>query len=170
MNTMDENEKPVAAPELADHSEWGLDDTPDNAPDAPKPAETERFRLKHLGEEFEVTREEAIALAQKGRDYDRIRERLLNLESIGGANPGVMREIHDFIAEYGTAVKPSKIPEAVWNDVRAGRPLVQAYQRYENSILRDRIRNEANRARAFGGKGEPELGSGYGEIENDWYM
>ena len=31
----------------------------------------QRFRLKHLGEETEVGREEVIALAQKGLDYDR---------------------------------------------------------------------------------------------------
>ena len=33
------------------------------------------FVLKHLGEERTVTREEAISLAQKGMDYDRIREK-----------------------------------------------------------------------------------------------
>ncbi|MDR0916356.1 MAG: hypothetical protein LBN02_04115 [Oscillospiraceae bacterium] len=41
-----------------------------------EPAKTpETFRIKHLGQEIEVTRDEMIALAQKGRDYDRIRER-----------------------------------------------------------------------------------------------
>ena len=39
-------------------------------------AGTDRYTLKHLDEVREVSREEVIALAQKGMDYDRIRGRL----------------------------------------------------------------------------------------------
>ena len=35
----------------------------------------ESFTLKHLGEEKSVSRDEVVALAQKGLDYDRIREK-----------------------------------------------------------------------------------------------
>ena len=38
--------------------------------------EPDKFVLKHLGDTHEVNRDEVIALAQKGLDYDRIRERL----------------------------------------------------------------------------------------------
>lgn len=43
---------------------------------AKTPAETDQFKLKVLGEELTVSRDEVIALAQKGKDYDRIRDRL----------------------------------------------------------------------------------------------
>lgn len=39
------------------------------------PDQGETFHLKHLGEEREVNRDEVVQLAQKGLDYDRIRER-----------------------------------------------------------------------------------------------
>ncbi|MDR0906718.1 MAG: hypothetical protein LBN00_11215 [Oscillospiraceae bacterium] len=167
---MEETEIGVEEVTPAEQSEWGLDDTPDNAPDAPQTAaEEEKFRLKHLGEEFKVTREEMTALAQKGRDYDRIRERLHSLETMGGAQPAVMREVHDFISEYGSTVDPRNIPAEVWREVRAGSPLLTAYQRYENNRLRDEIRNEVNRARSFGVKGTSGAGTGFGAIESDWY-
>ena len=39
------------------------------------PDQGESFLLKHLGEERKVSRDEVVQLAQKGLDYDRIRER-----------------------------------------------------------------------------------------------
>lgn len=45
----------------------------DTQPEAEK--ETDQFVLKHLGEDKTVTREEIIPLAQKGMDYDRIRQK-----------------------------------------------------------------------------------------------
>lgn len=165
--TEDTNEMLVEEP-IADQSEWGLDDTPDNAPAAPV-AEPETFRLKHLGQEFEVTRDEVTALAQKGRDYDRIRERLLSLETQSGATPRVMREVHDFVAEYGATVDAAQIPAAVWNEVQAGSTLLAAYQRHENNSLRALIRNEENRSRSFGVRGNSTARSAHGELESDWY-
>lgn len=38
-----------------------------------KPEDAGALKLKYMGEEIEVTRDEAIALAQKGKDYDHIR-------------------------------------------------------------------------------------------------
>ena len=37
--------------------------------------ETDQFALKHLGEEKSVSRDEVITLAQKGMDYDRVRQK-----------------------------------------------------------------------------------------------
>ena len=56
--------------------EWGLEDSPDGAVNQ-RAAET--FTLKHLGEEITVDRDEMVRLAQKGRDYDRIRQRVETL-------------------------------------------------------------------------------------------
>lgn len=39
------------------------------------PDQGEAFTLRHLGEERTVTRDEVVTLAQKGMDYDRIREK-----------------------------------------------------------------------------------------------
>ncbi|HHT16453.1 MAG TPA: hypothetical protein GXZ77_01850 [Papillibacter sp.] len=55
--------------------------------------EQEVYTLKYLGEEIAVTRDELIRLAQKGRDYDRIRSRAEKLaaqlkELTGGAAAG----------------------------------------------------------------------------------
>lgn len=61
----------------ADQQGQALSDA--GAPSAEKPAaeaETDQFTLKHLDETRTVSREEVIALAQKGMDYDRIRQRL----------------------------------------------------------------------------------------------
>lgn len=170
---MDENESTrETAEELAEipaeAAEWGLEDTPDGAPEAPPP-EPETFRLKHLGDEYEVTREEVIALAQKGRDYGRIRDRLDGLESRAGASPGIMREIHDFISEYGSRIDPATIPGEVWTEVRAGKPLLSAYQSYENRELRERLRGGVNRARAPGGTSSAGESPASGELESDWY-
>lgn len=59
-----EGEKADSLPESESQGEEGSE--PDRA---------ETFTLRHLGEDREVQRDEVIALAQKGMDYDRIREK-----------------------------------------------------------------------------------------------
>jgi len=54
------------ADEASEGEEQGNEGEPDQA---------ESFVLKHLGEEKSVSRDEVVALAQKGLDYDRIREK-----------------------------------------------------------------------------------------------
>ncbi|MDR3310959.1 MAG: hypothetical protein LBS90_06385, partial [Oscillospiraceae bacterium] len=64
--------------------EW--DAEPDGGSESPAQPGVERFVLKYLGETFEVSRDELIRLAQKGRDYDRIRGRAESLAGrLGGA-------------------------------------------------------------------------------------
>ena len=157
------------APAGAAELEWGLEDLPDSTA-VVAAAEPERFNLRHLGEEVEVTREEVIALAQKGRDYDRIRERLVRLES--GAQPqssAIVRDVHDFVSAYGNSVKPDTIPAEVWTDVRAGIPLVVAYQRYENRLLRGKLKTHGNRVRATTGAFSAGENGGDSSIESNWY-
>lgn len=48
--------------------------TADEPEETEPPAEAESFELKHLGETKQVSREEMITLAQKGLNYDHIRE------------------------------------------------------------------------------------------------
>lgn len=164
------DDTPLEAPDVPEDQEreWDLSDTPDGVTEtAPEP---EKYCLKHLGEEVEVTREEVIALAQKGRDYDRIRERLVRLES--GASPKsstLVRDVHDFVSMYGSRITPGTIPAEVWTDVRAGIPLVVAYQRYENRTLRGQLKTYDNRARATKGASSAGESGGESSIESNWY-
>lgn len=66
----DEPEETEAAPEEAPETE------PEQAeePAAEEKPEDQRFHLKHNGEEHDVDTAEVVALAQKGLDYDRVRQ------------------------------------------------------------------------------------------------
>ena len=85
--------------------------------DEGEPNQAESFVLKHLGEEKSVSRDEVVQLAQKGMDYDRIREkwdgvkddvqRLRMYESFlgelaearGGTKDNIIEAINDLIDE-----------------------------------------------------------------------
>ena len=78
-----------------------MDEWEENA----EPAEAEEaFTLKYMGEERTVGREEALALAQKGMDYDRIRGRYERLKTtaLSGGDEAVRRsaDIDEFIEDY----------------------------------------------------------------------
>ncbi len=47
----------------------------DNNPGQSEPKADQSYKLKYLGQEIDVSKDELIKLAQKGRDYDRIRGR-----------------------------------------------------------------------------------------------
>lgn len=163
-------------------------------PGAAPPAET--FRLKHLGEDLEVGRDEIITLAQKGKDYDRIRRRLddqtellSDLAAAGGTTvqelmsrtPALSparrdrsrmdREIAEFIDAFGS-VSPREIPSEVWEDVHKGVTLVNAFQTYQTreatARLEARRLEHENRARTAGSRRSDGLGRTFDEIEADW--
>lgn len=69
-------EEPTPDTEEADHAEAeeGEAEAEETEPD--DSSETDQFTLKHLGEEKTVSRDEVVTLAQKGMDYDRIRQKL----------------------------------------------------------------------------------------------
>jgi hypothetical protein len=76
-NTEDE-EDGTDADEPVDQSEQEAEeagDTPDEPGEEPQKTTDQTFILKHLDDVREVSRDEVIALAQKGLDYDRIREK-----------------------------------------------------------------------------------------------
>ncbi|UOO38254.1 hypothetical protein IZU99_03080 [Oscillospiraceae bacterium CM] len=63
-----------ASMQPGDQNDW--DNTPDDGKPLPNEREADQsFKLKYMGEEIDVTRDEVITLAQKGKDYDRIRSR-----------------------------------------------------------------------------------------------
>ena len=67
--------------------------------DEGEPNQAESFILKHLGEERKVGRDEVVTLAQKGLDYDRIREKW------DGVKDDVqrLRMYEDFLGELAKA-------------------------------------------------------------------
>lgn len=66
-------------PEAAEEAEAEVEQTEEQQPEAEEPTEeenqTDQFELKHLDEVRSVGRDEVIALAQKGMDYDRVRQK-----------------------------------------------------------------------------------------------
>jgi len=158
----------------------------EDAPETGDAAEEERFTLKHLGQEFDVSRVELITLAQKGKDYDRIRARADALAAAQNANHSASSadsahdeycdrrdgEIQEFVSEYG-GVSPEDIPPEVWSEVLRGRPLLGAYQAFENRALKARImadmQNHENRLRSTGSRATAGKAQERGELESDWY-
>lgn len=108
-----------------------------------KPAEAESFTLRHLGETKNVGREEVIALAQKGMDYDRIRSKLgdasREIESLRSGGTGEIspeerrrRDCESFVKSFPEAAARLRtdreaIPAEVWDEVRRGVSLTDAY-------------------------------------------
>ena len=127
----------------------------------------ERFTLKNRDETRQVTREELVALAQKGWDYDKVRQERDQLRAAQARQsrplPGIgpllrqvkeegaarQREVERFYRTY-PQVDPSRIPPQVWDGVRSGDSLTDAYTRYENGRLKQELaamqQNERNRS------------------------
>lgn len=67
--------------------------------------QTDQFVLKHLGIEKTVSRSEAIALAQKGLDYDRIRGKLSEAEAEAEKNSEAIAFVNDLAKEQNITVR-----------------------------------------------------------------
>ena len=180
---------------------------PTETAEQPPADQPEMFDLNYMGNVEKHTREEMIALAQMGRDRDRILQQrdaamqfrtqheanIANLEQMakdfGMENPAALldamrinllrqhgktqaeaeaivradnanrklqgyqtqeqrmkeqqqaaqqrqqRDFQEFVQRY-PGLDPKTIPDSVWQDVRKGEPLVQAYGRFEMQQLR----------------------------------
>jgi hypothetical protein len=130
------------------------------------------FTLKHLGKERQVPREEVVALAQKGLDYDHVRQKAERLgQLIRGAVPGGQTETGTdgtFTAANAEAARRSEevlafarrfpgvteVPKEVWAHVRSGEPLLYAYLDHRNRSLSEQLsareQEEKNRRRTPG--------------------
>lgn len=85
-----EKDEPVAG-ESEEKENSDPSDEPADTPE--KPDEPEMFTLKVNKEERNVSREEVIALAQKGADYDRVKDQLAESKN-------VVQQMQDTIAKY----------------------------------------------------------------------
>lgn len=150
-------------------------------PGAPEdqPAPGEDFTLKHLGETHRVSREEVITLAQKGMDYDRIRQKHDHLAQAGNGETDIGAEAsrrQDDIKGFMTAypeVTPEDIPQQVWGAVNAGETLVSAYARYENRQLKLQLeaekKNLENLRRGAGSRASAGAGEKTDPLDQFWY-
>jgi hypothetical protein len=78
-------------------------------PDEAKPEEMRTLKVKYLGEEKELTEEEAVTLAQKGMDYDRQRQKAETLTQ----ELDSMRSRLGQLAEYEAFLKELAEPQAL---------------------------------------------------------
>lgn len=63
------------------------------------------YRLKHLGETMDVSKDELIRLAQKGLDYDRIRGKYTELSAFKSENAKAFDYLSRIAGEKGLSVK-----------------------------------------------------------------
>lgn len=73
-------------PESSDETEQS--DEPES-----KEPEPEVFKIKYMGEELELKRDEVIQLAQKGKDYDRIRSKYDEFTAFASKHPAYEEQI-----------------------------------------------------------------------------
>jgi hypothetical protein len=208
-----EDETPPTDTPDKDTTTADSEDKPDDKP------QDDHLTLKYMGEEIKVTREEAVVLAQKGKDYDRIRAerdtlKTTNaelsddrafLEELAGpmsknveqfkldARAAILskregitleqaynrisaqraakpkpaeapqekpveqsdadrrtadeqaaaaardKDIKAFMAEY-PGINPREIPPEVWAEVKGGKTLLAAYQKWENNKEKERVK------------------------------
>lgn len=88
-------------------------DKQDAPPDDETPAAEETFSLKHLSEVKTVDKNEVIVLAQKGLDYDRIREERDKLKTASTENESAVSLIKELADQQG------KTPQELIDETRA---------------------------------------------------
>lgn len=180
-----------AEPEI--DSEWE-DEAVSAAADQPEEQKSaeELFTLKNRDETRQVTRQELIAMAQKGWDYDNVRQERDQLRQYRQAMEQVRapiktvpkaevlaqrvkanaqrQDMERFLQTYPT-VKAESIPREVWGQVARGVPLVSAYAMHENQQMKIQLaaqrQNQINRARTPGGLGA-NVGGELDELDRMW--
>ena len=102
--------------------------------------EKERADLDRQRAEIQAYRQQQESAAQKAQEQAQARQR--DIEAFYRAYPGV---------------DPKNIPQEVWNEVKSGDSLTNAYTRYENRRLQAELaaerQNRANREKAPGSMG-----------------
>ena len=136
--------------------------TPEVEPELEFPQDTTRendqefsLKVKYNGAEQELSREEAVAYAQKGMNYDHIKEQLEHLKNAPENDISesrfqqLRRELdemqvrniaerkwNEFRKDHGEFQEYAKLPEEVRVKVASGMELDAAYALYENKQLK----------------------------------
>lgn len=147
-------DQPAAADQTAEQETKDQTTTP---PDS--------FELKYMGETLKVGREEMIALAQKGKDYDRIRSERdsMNTELEGlRADKGKLTSYEDFLGKLALSVGMS-IPDMmdstlakmlVNEEAKQGRTITEDFALQKIRFDREKAAFEQQKTQT--GKKEPE--------------
>ena len=120
--------------------------------------EDQLFTLKHLDETKQVTRDEVIALAQKGMDYDRIRAKYADYDSVreraetAEAELSTLREHEDFLKEMADG----RTVEELIDDVRATALAGKLNIDHETALGRVRLDRERKQFEAEKSKAEKQ--------------
>ena len=183
--------------EVALESAWeeetpSAEETPAQEGQAEPADQPELFTLKNRDETRQVTREELIAMAQKGWDYDNVRQERDQLRQYRQAMEQVktplrpipkaeelmqrakanarQQDMQRFLQTYPN-VKADAIPREVWGQVARGVPLVSAYAMHENQQMKIQLsaqrQNQLNRARTPGTLGH-NIGGELDELDRMW--
>jgi len=116
------------------------------------------LRVKYNGAEQELTREQAVEFAQKGMNYDHVKEQLERLKNAPENDISenrfqqLRRELDDirlreiaekkwneFRRDHGEYARYADLPEEVRMDIAGGKELETAYALYENKQLKIRL-------------------------------
>ena len=113
-----ETEEPASEPAEPEKKEETVETTEANPAEEPKteepaeqpaPAPTEEanqlFNIRVLGEDKQLTRDEMIAAAQKGMDYDRIRSKYSELQTEKEANAPALNLVKELADAQGISVE-----------------------------------------------------------------
>ena len=132
--TAGEDQTPETEAEEADANEEPAEAESDEGTD-------QTFTLKHLDETREVSRDEVIALAQKGMDYDRIRQKLEEANQKLTGTEG-WEEAHSFVQELADRHKVT-VPELI-DRMRA--EIMARDEGIDLTVAQGRIQNQRERA------------------------
>lgn len=139
--------EPDAQPEAKeDEAEEKTEEEPANTDDAQpeqKPeAENQRFKLKVNGEEIEVGLDEVITLAQKGKDYDRVKTERDNLKT-DSATMNKLKAQGDFLEEL--AKSSDMTVDQLMENTRA-RMLMNEHEGMTEEEALKQVREKASKA------------------------
>lgn len=101
----DQQEAPASEVETPPAEEEPVAEEPAPEPAEPKPEVVDNFELKVLGETRRVSRDEMIAFAQKGADYDRIRGKYDEIRETAKANAPKLQFLDDLARMNGVSVE-----------------------------------------------------------------
>lgn len=115
-----ESQEPTQVPEESGAPEETPSEKPEESP-APTPKIPKTWTLRHLGEEKAVNEQEMTALAQKGLDYDRVREKYDAAKPVMEMFTQMAKQSGMTVEEYVSFVRTEAKKSAGMNDDEAKR-------------------------------------------------
>lgn len=124
------------------------------------------FVLKHLDETREVNRDEVIQLAQKGMDYDRIREGYDAYKDLGDA--ATLREYKEFLEEMANGRPVSEMMDAIRASALVEQGMDKDLAAERVKLDRERKAFEREKSKAQAEKAEAEKAQTAADEHKKW--